>query len=538
MANIEFFTVSSLEKVLLDKKPVLLQDSYTKLKDEKFNFQVVMSADEPIQHANFTFESDISKDITIKMVENVPVQLGCYVDCDDYVLSDKSGVYPDILRDFEPRDVALRAKKWIACMVSVNSHKVGNHTIDFSLTNDDGEILARCYYNLEILPERLGDYDLIYTNWMHYDCIADLHHAKIFSKRFSKITERYIKSAVDHGMTMLLTPLFTPALDTYVGGERPTVQLVDVYLENGKYSFDFSRLDDFIQRAFSLGIKYIEFSHLFSQWGAEFAPKIMAYVNSRYKRIFGWETKSVSDEYIQFIDAFLPALLNHIEEKGIKDKCYFHLSDEPHESHLDMYMKLYRVMKKHLGNSRTIDALSTVDFYLKGTVDIPVVHIDYTKPFEEHNIEYWTYYCCSSANYHANRYITMPNLRNRILGTQLYLMNVKGFLHWGFNFYYSQLSRCKINPYLITDAGGAFPAGDAFIVYPGEKDNVVESLRHEVLFDGFQDYMALKRLEEKKGREFVVDFIKKQGVVDFNTYPRDDIWFINYRQELNRLIND
>lgn len=277
---------------------------------------------------------------------------------------------------------------------------------------------------------------------------------------------------------------------------------------------------------------------MFSQWGAEFAPKIMAYVNGRYKRIFGWETKSVSDEYIQFIDAFLPALLNHIEEKGIKDKCYFHLSDEPHESHLDMYMKLYRVMKKHLGSSRTIDALSTVDFYLKGTVDIPVVHIDYTKPFEEHNIEYWTYYCCSSANYHANRYITMPNLRNRILGTQLYLMNVKGFLHWGFNFYYSQLSRCKINPYLITDAGGAFPAGDAFIVYPGEKDNVVESLRHEVLFDGFQDYMALKRLEEKKGREFVVDFIKKQGVVDFNTYPRDDIWFINYRQELNRLIND
>ena len=159
MANIEFFTVSSLEKVLLDKKPVLLQDSYTKLKDEKFNFQVAMSADEPIQHANFNFESDISKDITIKMVENVPVQLGSYVDCDDYVLSDKSGVYPDILRDFEPRDVVLRAKKWIACMVSVNSRKVGNHTINFSLTNDNGETLARCSYSLEILPEKLGDYD-------------------------------------------------------------------------------------------------------------------------------------------------------------------------------------------------------------------------------------------------------------------------------------------------------------------------------------------------------------------------------------------
>ena len=499
-----------------------------------------MSADEPIQHVNFTFESDISKDITIKMVENVPVQLGCYADCDDYVLSDKSGVYPDILRDFEPRDVVLRAKKWIACMVSVNSRKVGNHTINFSLTNDDGEIMARCSYNLEILPERLGDYDLIYTNWMHYDCIADLHHAKVFSKRFYKITERYIKSAVEHGMTMLLTPLFTPALDTYVGGERPTVQLVDVYLENGKYSFDFSRLDDFIQRVFSLGIKDIEFSHLFSQWGAEFAPKIMAYVNGRYKRIFGWETKSVSDEYIQFIDAFLPALLNHIEEKGIKDKCYFHLSDEPHESHLDTYMKLYRVMKKHLGNSRTIDALSTVDFYLKGTVDIPVVHIDYTKPFEEHNIEYWTYYCCSSANYHANRYISMPSLRNRILGTQLYLMNVKGFLHWGYNFYNCQFSHYPIDPYGTTDGDGFVPAGDTFQVYPGKDGEPVESIRMMVFDECIADMRALKMLEGLTSREHVLALIQEgfDREITFYDYPRNDDYLPTLREKVNAEIMD
>ena len=50
--------------------------------------------------------------------------------------------------------------------------------------------------------------------------------------------------------------------------------------------------------------------------------------------------------------------------------------------------------------------------------------------------------------------------------------------------------------------------------------------------------MALKRLEEKHGREFASDYIKKQGGVDFNTYPRDDLRFINYRQELNQLIND
>ena len=35
-------------------------------------------------------------------------------------------------------------------------------------------------------------------------------------------------NAVAHGVNLLYTPLFTPPLDTQVGGERTTVQLVDV----------------------------------------------------------------------------------------------------------------------------------------------------------------------------------------------------------------------------------------------------------------------------------------------------------------------
>ena len=36
---------------------------------------------------------------------------------------------------------------------------------------------------------------------------------------------------------MLLTPVFTPPLDTTVNGERLTVQLVDVRRDAGVYSF-------------------------------------------------------------------------------------------------------------------------------------------------------------------------------------------------------------------------------------------------------------------------------------------------------------
>lgn len=62
----------------------------------------------------------------------------------------------------------------------------------------------------------------------------------------------------------------------------------------------------------------------------------------------------------------------------------------------------------------------------------------------------------------------MPSARNRILGALLYKYNAVGFLQWGYNFWYSQFSKHEIDPFTVTDAGKAFPSGDAFVVYPGE----------------------------------------------------------------------
>ena len=56
------------------------------------------------------------------------------------------------------------------------------------------------------------------------------------------------------------------------------------------------------------GIKYFEHSHLFTQWGAKHAPKVIATVNGEKKRIFGWDVLAVSDEYKEFLAAFMPAI--------------------------------------------------------------------------------------------------------------------------------------------------------------------------------------------------------------------------------------
>lgn len=78
-----------------------------------------------------------------------------------------------------------------------------------------------------------------------------------------------MQTAVDNGINMNLTPIFTPPLDTEIGSERPTVQLVGISKDESGYTFDFEKLKKWINMALECGIEYFEMAHLFSQWGAK-----------------------------------------------------------------------------------------------------------------------------------------------------------------------------------------------------------------------------------------------------------------------------
>ena len=134
----------------------------------------------------------------------------------------------------------------------------------------------------------------------------------------------------------------------------------------------------------------------------------------------------------------------------------------------------------------------------------------------------------------------MPSLRNRVLGVIMYKFNIKGFLQWGYNFYNTQYSIESIDPYKVTDAGGAFPSGDSFAVYPAPDGKAVPSLRIKVFYDAFQDLAALRLLENKIGREGVLELIEKdlQKPLTFREYPHDEKWLLDLRERINSLIKE
>ena len=516
------------------------------LQGEKVSFQLAYRVDSPSGWRNllhWNVKSSLEKYIRIRKVETVPVRFFAS-NPDEDVISSEPGLYPDPLMDI-PQSFRSVPKQWNALWVDVSIPEncaPGKYSVTLILNDMDHEPgkKVRKTFQLEVLDQKLPSQKLIHTEWFHADCLASYYRCPVWSEEHWDILEKFIRSAAEHGINMLLTPVFTPPLDTAVGGERPTTQLVDVQLENGEYSFDFSRLERWVQLAEKCGITYFEISHLFTQWGAACCPKIIAETEGVKKQIFGWNVKADSPEYHKFLGAFLPALIRWLKEHDLQDRTYFHCSDEPQAKHLKTYRKAVTVLRKYLSGFKICDALSNVEFYKHGLVSIPIPIEDSLDEFVKAGLEnLWTYYCCTQTKEVSNRFVNMPSSRNRIMGSLLYRYGCKGFLQWGFNFYFSQFSTRLINPWMVLDSDCAFPPGDAFMVYPGLNGEAVDSLRLEVFFQGLQDMRALELLERKIGRKKVcalLDCLTPGGKMDMKHYPRGEEAVLNLRRKVNLLL--
>ena len=539
--------VSSLEKVFMENDRDFADfDSMSALGGEEISYQIVFRLSDRTPSPTKISVSVKCDEIEPEVfrVVNVPVGLAAYPDCsDDGYISKQPGLYPDLLLPLENGAIYASAGVTYALWVSVRLPKnagYGKITVSSKLSEQFSGECADLSFEIDSVGVPLPENDLPVTLWFHNDCIASAHKTSVFSERHWQLTELYMKAASDIGMNMILTPIFTPPLDTTVGGERPTAQLVDVIKKGKEYDFGFEKFDRYIQTALRCGMKYFEISHLFTQWGAEHAPKIIAVEDGEQKRIFGWETDLRDGEYGAFLDAFLLSFTAHIKELGIAENCFFHISDEPNGEMLDNYKYAKSLVSRRLEGFKIIDALSNFEYYSEGAVELPVVATDRIEPFLDAKADIFCYYCCAQgAGGVANRFIAMPSARNRILAYQMYKYNVKGFLQWGFNFYYSRLSQAEINPFVTTDADGAFPSGDAFIVYPSESGEPYPSIRAKVFKEMLEDFSAMKLLDAVAGESVSVGIAEKYlGDIEFfNSTPSEEA-IIAARRAINSAISE
>ena len=542
--NFQYKLVSSMCKVFSGGENIneLKEKRLTGLKGETVSCQVAYYwGEDRMERGSLTVLSPIKDRVQVRMVNLVTCEYPCHMKRDDGYLAVEPGMYPDWLSELPKLGFPLISGQWRCLWVDVeldDRMQAGEYPVKLRLEKD-GEILCEPEFICEVLSGKLPKLPIPYTEWFHSDCLADYYQVEVFSDRYWEIVKEFVQLAVKHKCNMLLTPVFTPPLDTAIGGERPTVQLVDVEVSEGKkYSFGFNNLRKWVRMALDCGIEYFEISHLYSQWGAKAAPKVMAVRNGKYQQIFGWNTDSAGEEYQEFLHQFLTALKVELKELGIDSRTYFHISDEPEKEHMENFRNAWEGVAKDLEGFQVIDALSDYDFYKEGLIRQPVCAVNHIGPFlEERPKKLWGYYCTAQYMDVTNRFIVLPGCRTRILGVQLYKYRLDGFLHWGYNFYNSEKSLYSIDPYRCTDAGGAFPSGDPFLVYPGKDGSPEGSMRQMLMDEAMSDYCAFMALERLAGREKVLEFIDEEKVT-FDEYPQEESYLLGLRRKVNQAIKD
>lgn len=542
--SVQLKVLSSLEKVFKHSDVSHLHfEQFSMLKNERSSFQAAYQIGSlNTLDAELEIVSPLAEYIRSFKVNLIPAKNVAAETADDYYITKESGEFPDLLTPVEDHRVTLQPGGTYAFWFEIKAEKelpVGEFDITVILRQKE-TVLASASVKVSVIDALLPKQTLIFTNWFHTDCLASYYKVPVFSEDYWRITENYLKRAREFGMNMVLTPVFTPPLDTQVGGERPTVQLTDVTVTGtDTYSFGFDMFDQWVAMCDRCGIDYYEISHFFTQWGAKHAPKIMAHTPEGEKRIFGWETDAFGSAYSSFLHQFADAFIKHLDEKGIRDRCVFHVSDEPEKEHLDAYKKASALVHDCFKGFRIIDALSDFDFYQQKLVDTPIPSNDHIEPFIGNVPELWTYYCCAqNHDYVSNRFFSIPSQRNRVLGYQLYKFQAVGFLHWAFNFWFAQFSVHEIDPFTETDADGVFYSGDSYVVYPGEDGKPLNSLRLHVFYDAFQDMMALQLLESKIGRDAVIQLLESETEkpLTFSEYPHSSKWQLETREKINQAI--
>jgi len=550
--NIESRLVSSLEKVFCDSvftgEPLA---GLSVLKGERISFQIAVRCDRSaIFQVSAAESSGLEKFMTFREVQNIPSLLPAFAK-DEYTLRTAPGLFPDALTPIDS-DFVISANNWHAVWVSLDvpaDAQAGMFKLKISLKFTD---VQRCSVwckepfadreesiDIEIIDAVLPEQKLKVGHWFYADCILHHYRVEAWSEEHWALLEKYFRNFADHRNNMLLTPLWSVQLDIIPGvTARPVCQLLKLSLQNGRWSFGFDRLERWISTARKCGIRNFEMIHTFSQWGLKYAQEIMVESDGVERPMFGTGTAFDSPEYAAFLRALMSELLPVLKNNGLTpENCYFHISDEPGISAIENYRYASKLIRELVGDYPVIDALSHVEFLKEGLIECPVPHEPVLEKFMAEKVrERWVYYAGAWENGVPGRMFGMPSLRNRVLGVLLYVYGCDGFLEWGYNFWFGEYSRkLDVDPWKDSNSERCFMSGGAFLVYPGS-DGPVDSLRHEVIAEGFCDEMALRLLESKTSRAEVLKWLDEETGyrISLNKYPRDEKWLLDLRYKLNQ----
>jgi hypothetical protein len=413
---------------------------------------------------------------------------------------------------------------WVTAQIPLDAEP-GTYRVSLQLTAENqkpASLLAAIRVHPAVISPRR---DFPVTNFLHADALCDWYKVELSRPAFWKILKPYLANLAAHGQNGIYVPLFTPPLD---GVKRPT-QLLGVRRKNRGCEFDWKLVRRWVEACRAHNLSLFHWTHLFTQWGARNAVRVYEGHGENGKLLWPPNTRAAAPVYRDFLAQFLPRFHRFLRAENLLDCSLFHLSDEPHTEHFADYQAAREMIRRLAPWMRTIDALSDINFARKSLVDVPVP-IEWAAPqFVKEGFAPWVYYCCEPRGRFLNRLLDTPLSKIRMSGWIFYRTQVRGFLHWGYNYWYKRAATQLIDPFTVSD-GRAWPDwahGDTFVVYPGA-DGPIDSLRWEVFAESLQDYALLQAAGIEPEDPLLAE------IKDYADFPRDEKWLLQRRSILLR----
>lgn len=276
-------------------------------------------------------------------------------------------------------------------------------------------------------------------------------------------------------------------------------------LKNKKFTFDWSRFDEYIQLFIDKGaVNRLEGLHLGSTIGAV-GETFKSYIlmNGKDGKICSSNVEAMSEHCRVFHSQFLGALYGHLKEKGWLEMWIQHIGDEAVS---ELQHKQYGYYMSKLKEQAPGLACGDPTFNLKSaqsavsqgaTIVTPIEELYqiYKPAFDEmqqNGVRVYGYNCCGPGWVWLNRLIDKPVWNQRQLGWLCYKWGISGWLHWGWNFWVEWFQSD------FHDVNAAAFKGDHYSVYPDIKNNMIKtSIRMEAIRDMGEEYELLRILGEK-----------------------------------------
>jgi Domain of unknown function (DUF4091) len=435
------------------------------------------------------------------------------------------GLVPDPLFPEHEADIGPGENQsfWITVQVPADIAP-GPRELKVSLESEDAKTKAKVMLgditaHIDVRPLQIQPrHGFPVTHWWHPDALYDYYKTEPFSEKWWQMAELYLRDMTSHGSNMIMVPIFHTRREVV---PRPPQLLKVKEVSPGKYDFDFSDVHRFILTAKRSGMEYFEFPHLWLYWGVRNPVHVYQLRDGKWELLWPTDSDATTGVFRGFLEQYLPALRKFLDSESLPaDHCFFHVSDEPGSGEqFENYKRARQLLKELAPWMQVMDALSDIQYGKQGVTDYPVPILSSAQKYIDSGIPHWVYFCTGPREAYLNRLFDTPLPKVRMSGFLFYKLRAKGFLHWGYNYWY-KMDTQQLENVFEEGAGGAWPGipyGDPFEVYPGE-NGPIDSIRWEVFSESLEDYAILQSAGISPDSPLLTD------VRNYQEFPKTADW--------------